>query len=96
MKSTAVLRHSSSFKVANTTSIHHFSFLLWLDLVRFHSRKPIFRGTLNLLITPSKQNVLFLNTASVGFFINKFGQQKERGTSNKRSRHAICHRILIN
>jgi hypothetical protein len=30
----------------NTTSIHHFSFLLWLDLVRFHSRKPIFRGTL--------------------------------------------------
>ena len=46
MKSTAVLRHSSSFKVANTTSIHHFSFLLWLDLVRFHSRKPIFRGTL--------------------------------------------------
>jgi len=30
----------------NTSSIHHFSFLLWLDLVRFHSRKPIFRGAL--------------------------------------------------
>ena len=49
MKSTAALRHSSSFKVANTASIHHFSFLLWLDLVRFHSRKPIFRGALNEL-----------------------------------------------
>ncbi len=68
MKSTVILRHSSSFKVAKTASIHHFcayalvdatrqwaykhahctrfgqqSFLLWLDLVRFHFRKVIFR-----------------------------------------------------
>ena len=38
-------------KGINTTSIHHFSFLLWLDLVRFHSRKPIFRGTLMYILS---------------------------------------------
>jgi len=41
-----ILRNSSSFKVANIANIHHSSFLLLLDQIKFVSRKPIFRGAL--------------------------------------------------
>jgi hypothetical protein len=36
-----------AYKHAHCTRFGQQSFLLWLNLVRFHSRKPIFRGFLN-------------------------------------------------
>ncbi len=42
----ATLRAGSSFKVANTSSIRHFSFLPSLGLIQIFLTKAIFRGDL--------------------------------------------------
>ena len=51
MKLAVTHRNSSSLKVANNTIISYFSLLLLLGLAQFHDRKPIFRGTLDLIVT---------------------------------------------
>ncbi len=61
MKSARAHRTSSSYKVVNTTSIHHFVFLLLLGFVRFHVRKAIFGGALKMKLFCAFLGILLLS-----------------------------------